>query len=451
MIILAIDTTTEYSSLALLDSNRLIAEFNWLCRQNHSTELAPGVEMLLDKANLSIKDIEAVGVAIGPGNFNGLRVGLSVAKGIAYSLNIPIKGVSSFKAIAFEYALPEVQIVPAIKTSRGQIAAAFYEFRDGKLIETNPPLIEHTENFTQQIGEKSLFCGDIDHELRSILSDKLGADALFAPSIKGVRHAATIARMAGEAILAGNQDNISSLEPDYLKPPYITKPKDKKTVCGTADYTDKAVIWDMDGVIVNSASFHLKAWQEAAKSVGASISEEYFWKTFGIKNSEIVAGLGLSLNQKQETDLIKTKESLFRQMIKGAIKPLPGAIELILELKKHKTPMAVASSAPLENLKCILNELEIRRYFKAIVGEEDVKQGKPDPEVFIKAAGLLAVSPQKCVVIEDAIPGIEGAKKAGMACLAVAGTAPADRLTGADRVVTSLEQIQADELLELIK
>ena len=160
----------------------------------------------------------------------------------------------------------------------------------------------------------------------------------------------------------------------------------------------------------------------------------------------------LNINQsKQIQALIKTKESIFRQMVSQDIKPLPGAIDLIIELKKRKISMAIASSAPLANIKCILNTLGIRQYFRAIIGEEDVTRGKPDPEVFLKAAEKLGVMPQKCVVVEDALQGIRAAKRAGMACIAVAGTYPAEALKEAELVISSLTDIDTEELLGLIK
>lgn len=226
MIILAIDTTTDYSSIALATPGCLIGEINWQCRQNHSVELMPNVDWLLKKTGYQITDIQCVGVGIGPGNYNGLRVGLSVAKGIAYSLKIPIKGVSSFETIAREYAIAGVQVVPVIKTSRGLIAAAFYKLENGSLIATAPTVVDLPGQVAKRIKRKTLFCGDIDDSLKEVLSTPK-VNTLFVGSSYGFRRAGIIAQLALKQLGSGIEDNAASLEPIYLKPPHITQAKTK--------------------------------------------------------------------------------------------------------------------------------------------------------------------------------------------------------------------------------
>ncbi len=449
MLILTIDTTTEYSSIALATRDCSISEYNWQCKQNHSVELMPGIAQLLKQSGYQIGDIQCIGVGVGPGNYNGLRVGLSVAKGIAYSLNIPVKGISSFETIAQEYAIPGVQIAPVIRTSRGLIAVAFYKLENDALVATAPPIVELPEIVARRIKCKTLFCGDIDDSLKEILRSSRHK-TVFAGSNCGFRRAGVMAQMALRQLESGTSDNVASLEPVYLKPPHITRARDKKTI-STGNLSEKAVIWDMDGVIVDSALFHLRAWQDTFEPLGFCFSGEYFWKTFGLNNFAIIKGFQPNLELDRIKQLGHDKEARFRALISRGIPPLPGAVELIIGLKKKKVPMAIASSAPLENIKCILNSLGIRQYFRALTGEENIVRGKPDPEVFLTAAGMLKIKPENCVVIEDSVPGVQAAKKAGMACLAVCAQSTQGKLTEADCIVNSLTQVNPDSLLGLIK
>jgi len=134
------------------------------------------------------------------------------------------------------------------------------------------------------------------------------------------------------------------------------------------------------------------------------------------------------------------KEALFRQMIHGRVRPLPGVLSWLDFFREAGLKMAVASSAPPANIDALLGELELTIYFDAIVSAFNLP-GKPDPAVFLKAARLIQVEPAACLVIEDAIAGVQAAKAGGMKCLAVTNTVSADRLHAADLVLESLEQL----------
>jgi tRNA threonylcarbamoyl adenosine modification protein YeaZ len=451
VLVLGIDTSGRYAGLALVKGEHLLAENSWECRQSHSVTLMPALEELLAKTGLRARDLEGIGVATGPGSFNGLRVGMSIAKGLAYSLDIPICAVPTLEAIALRYAVPGMIIAPVIKSGPTLLATAFYKTDNKALIEIKAPFLAKIEDIAKAAKRKTLFCGDVDPGTQEALTSFIGSKAAFPLFREFPVYSTVIALRAADKIHAGETGNVQTLEPFYLKKPHITKPKNKAALTRTSPRPSKAVIWDMDGVIVNSASYHLRSWQEAFRPTGITFEDGYFWKTFGVSNADIVTGLNLSLNQNEIQALIKTKESIFRQMVSQGIEPLPGAIDLIIELKKRKISMAIASSAPLANIKCTLNTLGIRQYFRAVIGEEDVTRGKPDPEVFLKAAEKLGVMPQKCVVVEDALQGIRAAKRAGMACIAVAGTYPAEALKEAELVISSLADIDTEELLGLIK
>jgi beta-phosphoglucomutase family hydrolase len=201
-----------------------------------------------------------------------------------------------------------------------------------------------------------------------------------------------------------------------------------------------AVIWDMDGVIADTAPFHFHAWQKAAQDRGISFTEDDFRDTFGKRNPEIIAEkFGRDIPPQESDGIAQRKEELFRRIAAQSIKPFPGVLNLMLSLRSAGWKMALVSSTPAENIKLILRSLEINSLFDTIVTDKDVLRGKPDPEGFLLAAERLGVSPSNCVVIEDAIAGVKAAKNAGMKCIAVTNTHPADRLKEADLVVDSLE------------
>jgi len=213
----------------------------------------------------------------------------------------------------------------------------------------------------------------------------------------------------------------------------------------------RAVIWDMDGVIVDTAPYHLTAWQEAFGKRGVEFTEADFRHSFGQRNDAIIKStLGEDTSQELIEAISQEKETCFRQRIQQHIQPLPGVLELMKSLKGHGFKMALASSAPIENIHLLTKSLGINDCFQAIISDRDVTKGKPDPQVFKLAARKLGVAPEDCVVIEDAVAGVTAARKAGMRCLAVTNTHPADSLAAADLIVDTLEEVSVPDLEGLI-
>ncbi len=213
-----------------------------------------------------------------------------------------------------------------------------------------------------------------------------------------------------------------------------------------------AVLWDVDGVIVDSAPYHLRAWQQAFAGIGVPMDRETFYRTFGQRNDAIIAQvLGPAVPKEQEEAIATAKEECYREIVvREGIQALPGALEWIHRLHDRGIPQAVASSAPPANTATILQALRLTGVFQALVSGEEVPCGKPDPAIFILAANKLGVPPRYCVVVEDAPAGIEAAKRGGMACLAVTTSHPADRLGGADLVAGSLAELPEDAFDRLI-
>mgnify|MGYP005846287047 CR=1 FL=1 len=212
----------------------------------------------------------------------------------------------------------------------------------------------------------------------------------------------------------------------------------------------KAVIWDMDGVLVDSALYHLRSWQILASELGWQFTEEQFWPTFGRRNQEVIRENLGPLPPAEVERLAKRKDEVYLTLIPKSLEPLPGVVALLEGLRQNGFRQAVASSSPCRNVHTLLASLGIRRYLDVVVTAEDVKVGKPNPEVFLAAARALGVSASCCAVIEDAVAGVEAAKAAGARCIAVTNSRRAEDLAAADLVVSSLEQVTPEQVEALL-
>lgn len=208
-----------------------------------------------------------------------------------------------------------------------------------------------------------------------------------------------------------------------------------------------AVIWDMDGVIVDSERFHYEAWRWLAEQRGTDLTREEFLDTFGMANPEVVVHLFGAVAEPEAREIASSKEVEFRRRLSGRVGALPGAAGLIRALHGEGHAQAVASSAPMENIEVILDELGLDGCFQALASGDDVSRGKPDPEIFTLAATRLGAAPVDCIVIEDAVVGVRAAIRAGMRVFAVATTRLRDELEHADRVVDSLEELALADFL----
>ncbi len=211
----------------------------------------------------------------------------------------------------------------------------------------------------------------------------------------------------------------------------------------------KAVLWDLDGVLVDTAPFHFQAWRELFAGLGKRISEQDFVRTFGLRNDAILKEHLGDLPPQQVEELSRRKEELFRDMAKGNLTPAPGVIPLLRRLRQGGSKMAVVSSTPRENLDMVLRSLGLETAFDALIVGEDVERGKPDPQGYLLAAERLNVDPRDCVVIEDAPGGVEAAKRAGMSCIGLAADRAPDTLAGADLIANSLEEESVRSFLEV--
>lgn len=215
-----------------------------------------------------------------------------------------------------------------------------------------------------------------------------------------------------------------------------------------------AVIFDMDGVLIDSNPFHLRKWVDLLTEHKipfdpATLPEKLFGKRNDTAFREFF-GPGLTGAEIQR--LSEELEERFRRAFKPHARPLPGLARLIEECHQAGVPMAVASSAMAKNVEFIVDALGFRRYFQCLVSGDEVTHPKPDPEIYLKAAGRLALPPGNCLAFEDSFVGIEAAKRAAMKCVGIASTFPAEELranTPADLVAASFEDLSLERLREL--
>lgn len=207
-----------------------------------------------------------------------------------------------------------------------------------------------------------------------------------------------------------------------------------------------AALFDWDGVIVDSAAEHERSWELLAGEEGLYLPEDHFLRGFGMRNEVIIPEL---LEWTQEPDAIhrlsRRKEELYRALIReNGVTILPGVRSYLDRLRSLGVRSCVASSTHRANIETIIEVAGLQGYFTGMVTSEDVSRGKPDPEVFLKAAAVLGQSPSDCVVFEDAHHGVEAGKAAGMFVVGVLTTHPGGVLKGADRLVNRLDELPGD-------
>ena len=215
----------------------------------------------------------------------------------------------------------------------------------------------------------------------------------------------------------------------------------------------RAVIFDVDGVLVDSWDAHFRSWRDVLREHGLDMSEDEFGRTFGRTSREIIRSFwGDEVDDATARAIDDRKEALYRDLVREAFPVMDGAVALIDALRAAGFVLGVGSSAPPENVVLSLEGLERREAFGAIVTGRDVTRGKPDPQVFQLAAERLGVAPGQCAVIEDAPAGVRAAAAAGMANVALLGTAPRETLleAGACLTVESLRALTPEVIARLI-
>jgi beta-phosphoglucomutase len=212
--------------------------------------------------------------------------------------------------------------------------------------------------------------------------------------------------------------------------------------------TLRAVLWDLDGTLADSREFHWQSWRETMAAAGVNVTPEQFSQSFGQRNDAIIpAWMGDRATPEAVRELGDRKEARYRELIaRDGIQPLPGARDWVQRLHDAGWRQAIASSAPRANVELMARVLGLSEFMDALVGAEDVRHGKPHPEVFLTAAAALGVPPGQSIVVEDAAAGVEAAHRGGMRCIGVGGSGT-DK---ADIRVRSLDELPVDTFENLL-
>jgi beta-phosphoglucomutase len=215
--------------------------------------------------------------------------------------------------------------------------------------------------------------------------------------------------------------------------------------------SDFAVIFDVDGVLVNSYQAHFESWQRLYREMGLPYSEAEFAAGFGRTSREILREkFGPDMGEKQFREIDEKKEFYYREAFRESFVPMDGAVALVTALRRENVRLGIGSSGPPENVALAVELLGLADQFQARVTGLDVTRGKPNPQVFLLAAERLGVEPVRCAVIEDAVQGITAANRAGMRSIGITGTTTRDRLAHAHLIVDSLQELTTARIRDLV-
>ncbi len=216
----------------------------------------------------------------------------------------------------------------------------------------------------------------------------------------------------------------------------------------------RGVIFDVDGVLFDSAECHRRSWYAVAEELNLSMCDAFFYDTFGQTNTTILKRLlARDLDPKENRRLSERKEDLFRAEARGGLQLFPGVTDRLRELRSAGFQLALGTSAPRSNVDFFQQELGLARYVETFVCMDDICHGKPDPEVFLLAAKRLGLTPDRCVVVEDAVAGVQAAKAGGFKCIAVTTTTRAEVLcerSTPDLVLTATAEVTPEIVTRLL-
>lgn len=225
MIFLALDTSTDQAGVAAIRSGQILAEENWHSGKNHSVELLPHLEDLLAGIDITLGQVQGIAVALGPGSYNGLRVGISTAKGLALGLGIPMAGVSTLEASAYQHAGQSLPVCALLPAGRTEMAGAVFGVTAGKWQRIVSERVLSTDSLSSIIFGPTLFCGEITGLMEKEIREQLGELAVMALNPGADGRVGSLARLGEKRLLAGEGDDGASLQPLYLHRPQITPPK----------------------------------------------------------------------------------------------------------------------------------------------------------------------------------------------------------------------------------
>ena len=217
--LLAVDTSTAQVGLAIYDGSQVIGEYAWRSTQRHTVELAPAIFELLKRCGLTMEDVQALGVALGPGSFTSLRVGLSLAKGLAPSRHVPLMGIPTLDILATAQPASRLPLVVAIQAGRSRLAAGWYKYSKGGWQAKGLARVLTLDALADEMKSPAILCGELTSDERRRLTEK--TDIHLASPAQSVRRPAVLAELAWARWQAGQVDDEAKLAPIYL---HVTNP-----------------------------------------------------------------------------------------------------------------------------------------------------------------------------------------------------------------------------------
>ncbi|WP_018616507.1 HAD family hydrolase [Segetibacter koreensis] len=213
----------------------------------------------------------------------------------------------------------------------------------------------------------------------------------------------------------------------------------------------KAVIFDLDGTLLDNNEVHLKAWKKYLKDSGMEISDEDFKENIsGRTNKDAVSHIyKKDMKEDEASKYYLKKEEIYRKMYKKNIAPIAGLHEFLENLHNHNVTMAIATSGIQVNIDFMFEHVPIKKYFKEIISSGDITKGKPDPQIFTKTAAALHIARENCIVFEDSMPGVKAGKAAGMKVVALTTSHNPEELQEADMIIKDYTEITFDRLMSL--
>jgi len=213
--------------------------------------------------------------------------------------------------------------------------------------------------------------------------------------------------------------------------------------------TVQAVIFDMDGTLIESTQADYEAWRQLFAEYNRALTFEEYFPLIGMKSAVMVQRV-LQLNETEAAIALRKKLHYFKEyVLQNGLRTVPFAVQLLERLHTSSVKLGLATSSRGSKTAMVLSTLGLSPYFDVIVNGDHVKKSKPSPDIFLHAAEMLAVAPGHCVVVEDAANGVTAAKKAGMKCIAITTTHSREQLRSADLVIDSYEQLDIDGLERL--
>jgi tRNA threonylcarbamoyladenosine biosynthesis protein TsaB len=220
-LLLAIDTATRVPSLALYDGEWVLAEETWHSANGHTVELMPSLVRMLERQRVSPSELRGIAVALGPGSFTGLRIGLGVAKGLALTLGMPLIGIPTLDALVYAQARERGPVCAVLRAGRGRFSAAFYRRRRGWWQKQGDYRLTTLDELCAEIQTRTFFCGELDAQAAELLRERLGKKAVVASPASSLRRAGYLAELGWQRLKRGKVDDPAALSPIYLRHPPI--------------------------------------------------------------------------------------------------------------------------------------------------------------------------------------------------------------------------------------